>query len=238
MPGNFVVTFRVLEPYAMKVARTVLRRERRGNPPDLSGAHPHDLKVNNMKATDYGQKNPLRCPRCDNYRYLTIKGVRFEEDNKTIGIKIPFYNCENCNTSIPITVFPKPIYDDAITVESYYRQLSKAELKNLKPGENKAIISPFEKKKFKKYSDLNFIYDSQDYYYIPGLFRSWDEGFLCPVFFDKDVLLYYNTHSDYRVIFSSYSRVHILDKEDNSIIRHGFGINRNGKIICWLGDLY
>ena len=31
------VTFRVLEPYAMKVASTVLRRERRGNPPDLSG---------------------------------------------------------------------------------------------------------------------------------------------------------------------------------------------------------
>jgi hypothetical protein len=32
-----LVTFRVLEPYAVKVARTVLRRERRGNPPDLSG---------------------------------------------------------------------------------------------------------------------------------------------------------------------------------------------------------
>ena len=28
--------FRVLEPYAVKVASTVLRRERRGNPPDLS----------------------------------------------------------------------------------------------------------------------------------------------------------------------------------------------------------
>jgi hypothetical protein len=27
---------RVLEPYAVKVARTVLRREGRGNPPDLS----------------------------------------------------------------------------------------------------------------------------------------------------------------------------------------------------------
>jgi hypothetical protein len=26
----------VLEPYAVKVASTVLRRERRGNPPDLS----------------------------------------------------------------------------------------------------------------------------------------------------------------------------------------------------------
>jgi hypothetical protein len=35
LPGN-LVTFRVLEPYAVKVASTVLRRERRGNPPDLS----------------------------------------------------------------------------------------------------------------------------------------------------------------------------------------------------------
>ena len=35
LPGN-MVTFRVLEPYAVKVASTVLRRVRRGNPPDLS----------------------------------------------------------------------------------------------------------------------------------------------------------------------------------------------------------
>ena len=35
LPGN-LVTFRVLEPYAVKVASTVLRRERRGDPPDLS----------------------------------------------------------------------------------------------------------------------------------------------------------------------------------------------------------
>ena len=33
---TFTVALRVLEPYAVKVARTVLRRERRGNPPDLS----------------------------------------------------------------------------------------------------------------------------------------------------------------------------------------------------------
>ena len=35
LPGS-LATFRVLEPYAVKVASTVLRRERRGNPPDLS----------------------------------------------------------------------------------------------------------------------------------------------------------------------------------------------------------
>jgi hypothetical protein len=33
---TFYEAFRVLEPFAVKVARTVLRRERRGNPPDLS----------------------------------------------------------------------------------------------------------------------------------------------------------------------------------------------------------
>jgi hypothetical protein len=36
---TFTEAFRVLEPYAVKVARTVLRRERRGNPPDLSDRH-------------------------------------------------------------------------------------------------------------------------------------------------------------------------------------------------------
>ena len=33
---TFTEALRVLEPYAVKVARTVLRRDRRGNPPDLS----------------------------------------------------------------------------------------------------------------------------------------------------------------------------------------------------------
>ena len=44
LPGN-MITFRVLEPYAMKVARTVLRRERRGNPPDLSDAAPTRVTI-------------------------------------------------------------------------------------------------------------------------------------------------------------------------------------------------
>jgi len=41
-----LVAFRVLEPYAVKVARTVLRRERRGNPPDLSDVR-HDVALYN-----------------------------------------------------------------------------------------------------------------------------------------------------------------------------------------------
>ena len=38
--GDTFVAFRVLEPYAVKVASTVLRRERRGNPSDLSDRRP------------------------------------------------------------------------------------------------------------------------------------------------------------------------------------------------------
>ena len=32
--------------------------------------------------------------------------------------------------------------------------------------------------------------------------------------------------------------MHIYDNDDNPIIPHGFGINRNGRLICWIGDLY
>lgn len=191
-----------------------------------------------MKATDYGQKNQLRCPSCDDYRYLTIQGVRFEEKDRMVGMKIPFLECKNCKTKVAIVISPVSIIDNAKKAEEFYRKMGEEELKKLKPGEKIALISPFEKSKFKPFDSLGFNYDSQDYYYIPGLVRPWDEGYLCPVFFDKEVLLYYNNHNDYRVIFSSFSSVDILDKDNNPIIPHGFGINRYGKIICWLGDLH
>src|SRR5438128_614391 len=36
-----------------------------------------------------------------------------------------------------------------------------------------------------RYTNVPFLYDSDDYYYIPGLLRQFDEGFLTPVFFNK-----------------------------------------------------
>jgi hypothetical protein len=42
----------VLEPYAVKVASTVLRRERRGNPPDLSDSA--DYRLMNLITSLFG----------------------------------------------------------------------------------------------------------------------------------------------------------------------------------------
>ncbi|PZR16201.1 MAG: hypothetical protein DI539_17880, partial [Flavobacterium psychrophilum] len=181
--------------------------------------------------------NPLRCPNCDDYRYLRIKkyGFKTEDEKSGIGLKIPFYDCDRCSISIPIALNGEILFGrDAI---SYYQEKTAEIFPELKEGEFVELRTPFEGKKFEAYDTMGFTYDSQDYYYIPGLYRSFDEGFLCPVFFDKELLLYYNNHPEYRVVFASYSRLHIFDKNGDRIIFHGFGINRDGLIVCWLGDL-
>src|SRR5690606_14698962 len=111
------------------------------------------------------------------------------------------------------------------------------QLDKINDGEFIGLTNSTENKTFESLNTVGFKYDSKDYYFIPGLFRQWDEGYLTPVFFSKELLLYYNSHSDYKVKFASTSRFHIFNKSDETLIRHGFGINRNGKIICWLGDL-
>jgi hypothetical protein len=46
-------------------------------------------------------------------------------------------------------------------------------------------------------------YDSLDYYYIPGLERPHDSGFLTPVFFSIEILPYFQAHPGYVVNFAS-----------------------------------
>lgn len=81
---------------------------------------------------------------------------------------------------------------------------------------------------------VNFIYDKNDYYFIPGLWRPLDTGFLTPVFFNIEVLLKYTHHPIYSVELGAdtYGKIY---KENEAII--SFGINRNGKVVMWLGDI-
>ena len=74
---------------------------------------------------------------------------------------------------------------------------------------------------------------SDDYYHIPGLRRPFHEGFLTPVFFKKEVLLKYDASPTYRVKFASATYGEI-DTDSFSI---PFGINKNGKVVMWLGDI-
>ena len=83
------------------------------------------------------------------------------------------------------------------------------------------------------FTKIPFLFDADDYHYIPGLAREHDPGFLTPVFFNREVLIKYDVHPSYRVRFASRTYGEIW-QDDFSI---SFGINRNGKLIMWLGDI-
>ena len=81
---------------------------------------------------------------------------------------------------------------------------------------------------------FDFKYSHIDYEYIPGLVRPWDEGFLTPLFFNIEVLNKYSQNPEYKVdlFSSSYGTIY---KGNEWYI--SFGINKNKKVIMWLGDV-
>ena len=169
-------------------------------------------------------KNPLICPDCNEYRYLSIEGARLEKDNKKVGFKMPSLKCVNCGNV-------QHKYD-----LEYYESIAEKYFEKLKENEFTAFKFEYEDKKFPQYDYLGFDYRSEDYYLIPGLERDFEIGFLTPVFFNKDLLLYYNSHPNYSVKLTSFSSGNIY-LNGEPFLPYGFGINRNGLIFIWLGDL-
>lgn len=84
-----------------------------------------------------------------------------------------------------------------------------------------------------KFAKVPFLYDPDDYFYIPGLHRPFDVGFLTPVFFKREVLLKYDNSPSYRVQFASTTYGTIYTGEEYI----SFGINKNGLVVMWLGDI-
>lgn len=175
-------------------------------------------------------KHPLECPDCGDFKYLEFIGVRFEEGNKRLGIKLPFFICKSCGHS------------KCIVSEEQCMKFKEDMMPSLEYGEFfemplKFVFSKLdEEKRFTHFDHLEFKYDATDYFLIPGIQRPEEDGYLTPVFFDKDVLLYYNNHPDYSVKLYSFSSGNIYYKGE-ALFNEGFGINRNGKIFKWLGDL-
>ncbi|MHA6325775.1 hypothetical protein [Roseivivax sp. CAU 1753] len=97
------------------------------------------------------------------------------------------------------------------------------------------VVSVKRRKHTEKFGFTNvpFLFDPDDYFYIPGLYRSFDEGFLQPVFFNRSVLLKYDNSPDYSVKFAS-TTYGSIDTQEESI---SFGLNRHGHIVMWLGDI-
>lgn len=100
------------------------------------------------------------------------------------------------------------------------------------------------KKKFEYCTEQNYDYDHRDYYNIPGL--CYDEehsvkGFLTPVYFEKEALVFFLAMPEYEVEIFSESYGYIAKKDFSGLYQYEwnvpFGFNTNGKLIMWLGDI-
>ena len=106
------------------------------------------------------------------------------------------------------------------------------------------ISSSGYKKKFNYCIDNDFDYDYRDFYNIPGLCyneNSFEDGFLTPVYFEKEALVYFFNVPDYEVeIFSeSYGKFAKKDPSGLDLYEWNiqFGFNTNGRLVIWLGDI-
>ena len=159
-------------------------------------------------------KNPLRCNGCNQYMSILIEVTKAGWWN--VDIRMPTYHCEKCDKKEYFNWKLCDIYNQSSWVTKY----------PIEPGWT-AI-----------YKQLGFKYDFLDYYCIPWLFRDFSNDWhLTPVFFEKELLLHYNNHPDFKVNLSSYSSWGI-DYKWESFLTWWFGINKNDKLFMRLGDLY
>lgn len=163
----------------------------------------------------------IYCGECSTHMDLAflnfdknVSGVRITVD------ELPTLVCPNCNsTSLP----DRSRY---ALIHLHKRALD----------ENRPHVISRRKKTEENYgfTDVPFQYDSDDYIYIPGLERTFGKGYLTPIFFNKEVLLKYDAHPSYKVAFASRTYGSIIQNGDLQV---PFGINRNGRLVMWLGDI-
>lgn len=124
--------------------------------------------------------------------------------------------------------------------EDLIRKICKIEEEKNKQDDYEIIWFDIEKIKSKIFNQrfisekVKFLYDKDDYYFIPGLLREWDIGALTPVFFNIEVLLKYIYHPDYGLDIGANTFGYIYKGDEHYIT---FGINENNKVIMWLGDI-
>lgn len=169
--------------------------------------------------------NPLICHTCNNYRIIVYEDKLFTEKNKQLELELPFYYCEGCKE--------KTLINDELSIQKTAQQL----LSEIQNNKRVKYSDTHKTERFKRFEIKDLKYDARDYYDIPGLYRQFDQGYLTPVFFKLDLLLYYNNHNNYRVSLGTFSRV-IIYEENDYLVEHGLGINKHGNLFCWLGDLY
>lgn len=168
-----------------------------------------------------GYIQSLFCDKCK--KHLDLIFTDFHEFVTGVDIKInglPMLHCSNCEQNF----FPD---DSRFAIIHLHKQA-------FEKSSNKVNVTRNKTNQVYNFCAVPFVYDSDDYKYIPGLKRPWDDGFLTPVFFNREVLLKYDASPTYHLSFASTTYGEICRGDDFSM---PFGINKNGKVVMWLGDI-
>ena len=162
------------------------------------------------------------CKECNSKLELVLKKYEIEIDMRTLIIEdFPQLECQSCGKKFLSE------HSKKIVAEGYYELLRR--------GNTKVISKPRNlNKRYSFCEEINFKYDYRDYDNITGLHALMGDGFLAPVFFNKECLIYFMHHPEYTL--SIFSETYgVLGYKDEFEIP--FGINTNKKVVFWLGDL-
>jgi hypothetical protein len=162
----------------------------------------------------------LYCDDCEGHLDLAFTDFHREVSGIDISIKgLPVLRCEKCSKDY------LPEWSRFAIIE-HHKQAAEKGVSTVR------VVRKNLKKDF-GFTKVPFLYEADDYHYIPGLERPWNAGFLTPVFFNRKALLKYDADPAYQVKFAS-TTYGTIDTEESSI---AFGINKNGKLVMWLGDI-
>ncbi len=132
-----------------------------------------------------------------------------------VNSKLPILECPSCHN---------------IVIPSYTKKAAQ----NAELCDSGEYAPTIENLRFDFCPNIEFVYSSIDWEVIPGLKQSeyGIDGYYVPVFFKKHVLLKYVILEYPMEYFKDGGSIHFSNGHDLE-----YGINRNGLLFCWLGDL-
>lgn len=172
-----------------------------------------------------------KCQKCHrNFEIqLSTATIRIEH-KKLIVHDCPIQVCQKCHNELIGHRVPMFIYKAYTEFEQH-------------PNTTVCDVTLKGNARFDYAESANFIYDSRDLN-IPGCdvdeYPTHTEGFSLPVYFDRKVLNNFYTDDDYELDFFSESYGDIAKCGRNGWEyewKIPFGINKNDKVIIFLGDL-
>ena len=170
------------------------------------------------------------CVSCKGIREVAFEHIIINVAGKRMEYTaLPMLRCTACG-ELAFTFYARCIIDGC------YKELKAR-------NDTGVVCNPSNyRKHFNFCSGTDYIYDHRDYESIPGLMTPMSNtGFLQPVYFKKEALLYFVNSPDYETnIFSeTYGELSKIDKTGDFPFEWNipFGFNTNNLLVFWLGDL-